>query len=627
MKSQPDILYARSFHESVNKLTKEEQKLCGQAIEKFRNNPGHPGLNFEYLGSRPAHNHHSIRASKELRIILGVEPNMHDLQKAALAFAGHHDSAYDWSHSRNHYTDISKDTPFVAADPGPDAFARQLEAFNGAEEWQLFLHPDQEALVHKKFFREARILGAAGTGKTVLAFHRAVWLGNRYPKSRILFTTFSRSLTNHYERLYRRMPNAPSNVEFINIDRLAHKIAGYPNIDIKKEDRCFDEAWKETVPGTALERLPRSYLKEEVERVIKGRGASREAYIDTGRFNRLGRRRGFNRGQREICWRLKDAWDARLREAGITTFADVMLKARDITQNQVVRHYQSVIADEYQDFTLVGAQFVRALVAGAPDKPVPDDGLLLLGDAAQRIYAGGWIPAWANLSFGGRSETIHTNYRNTRLIVEAASAVRGEDKTGAGDDEYITGYKKFSLGDGERPAFFNVADKSRETLAVIREIRRLVGGDSDSHEKISHQDIGILVYHNQDADEIFNALKASSIPCTLLRALKNENPVEGVRVGTYDRGKGMEFQAVFLPRLGESRFPKPFDRAEPVQETILETGPDSGMSDEEKEHRQLHLDRLYVGMTRARRFLCLLADETPCRELLAAEGFFDWRHL
>ena len=627
MKSQPDILYARSFHESVNKLTDGERRLCTQAIEKFRNDPGHSGLNFKYLGKQPAHNHHSIRASKELRIILGVEPNMHDLQRVVLASVGHHDWAYKWSSNRGYYTDISKGAPVAAAGLGPDEFTQQLEKFNDAEGWQLFLHPDQEALVHKKFFREARILGAAGTGKTVLAFHRAAWLGNRYPKSKILFTTFSRSLTNYYERLYHRLPNAPSNVEFINIDRLAHKIAGYPDIDPKKGDEFFTDAWKETVPGTALEKLPHSYLKEEVERVIKGRGASRDEYLDTGRFNRLGRRRGFSRGQREICWNLKDAWDARLRQAGITTFADILIKARDITRHQIVGQYRSIIADEYQDFTMVGAQFVRALVAGAPDKPVPDDGLLFLGDAAQRIYAGGWIPAWADLSFSGRSETIHTNYRNTRLIVEAASAVRGKDKTGASDDEYITGYEEFALGDGARPVFLNVADKARETLAVIREIQRLVNGDSDSREKIPHQDIGILVYHNHDADEIFSALKESSIPCVLLRALKNENPIEGVRVGTYDRGKGMEFQAVFMPRLGESQFPKPFDRAEPAQETILETDPDGDMSDEEREHRQLHLDRLYVGMTRARRFLYLLADEIPCKELLAAGDFFDWRHL
>jgi len=548
------MLYARSFHESVNKLTDGERRLCNQAIEKFRGDPGHPGLNFEYLGKRPAHNHHSIRASGELRVILGVAPNMHDLQQVVLAAAGHHDWAYHWSRNRGYRTDMADGAPLVAGDAATDAFLHQLEAFNDAEGWQLFLHPDQETLVHKKFFREARILGAAGAGKTVLAFHRAVWLGNRYPKGKILFTTFSRSLTNHYAHLYRRLPCAPANVEFINIDRLAHTIAGAPDIDINKADELFAEAWQETIPGSALERLPRAYLKEEVERVIKGRGASCEEYIDTGRFNRLGRRRGFNRGQREVCWQLKDAWDARLREAGLTTFADILIQARDIAWRQVVPHYQSVIADEYQDFTLLGAQFARALVAGAADKPVPADGLLLLGDAAQRIYAGGWIPTWANLSFSGRSETIHTNYRNTRLIVEAASAVRGEDNTGAGDDEYITGYKAFALGDGARPVFFSVADKARETLTVIREIERLAGDDSAAHEKIPHQDIGVLVYHNRDADEIFRALRERSIPCVLLRELKNDNPVAGVRVGTYDRGKGMEFQAVFLPRLGESQF-------------------------------------------------------------------------
>jgi len=111
MESQPDILYARSFHESVNKLTDGERRLCNRAIEKFRNDPRHSGLNFEYLGKQSAHNHHSIRASRELRIILGVEPNMHDLQKVVLASAGHHDWAYDWSRNRGHCTDISDGAP------------------------------------------------------------------------------------------------------------------------------------------------------------------------------------------------------------------------------------------------------------------------------------------------------------------------------------------------------------------------------------------------------------------------------------------------------------------------------------------------------------------------------------
>jgi len=426
MKSQPDILYARSFHESVNKLTDGERRLCTQAIEKFRNDPGHPGLNFEYLGKQSAHNHHSIRASKELRIILGVEPNMHDLQRVVLASVGHHDWAYKWSINRGYYTDISKGAPIAAAGLGPDEFTQQLEKFNDAEGWQLFLHPDQEALVHKKFFREARILGAAGTGKTVLAFHRAAWLGNRYPKSKILFTTFSRSLTNYYERLYHRLPNAPSNVEFINIDRLAHKIAGYPDIDPKKGDEFFTDAWKETVPGTALEKLPHSYLKEEVERVIKGRGASRDEYIDTGRFNRLGRRRGFSRGQREICWNLKDAWDARLRQAGITTFADILIKARDITRHQIVGQYRSVIADEYQDFTMVGGSSRAHWWPVLPINRYPMTGCCFLAmPPSASMPGGGFLRGRICLSADApRRFTPTTATRALSLMPQASCAAR-----------------------------------------------------------------------------------------------------------------------------------------------------------------------------------------------------------
>ena len=534
-----NISCTRSYHASIAELQSVEQGRCRIAIEQLRNNPNHPGLNFEYLGKNPAHNHHSIRASKELRIILGVDPNRHDPKNIVLAYAGHHDPAYQWSHNNGGHTDMDAGIPVSNTDSKSNELSQQLEKFSNAKDWQLFLHPDQQSLVHKKFFGEARILGAAGTGKTVLALHRAKWLGERYPEGKVLFTTFSRSLPTYYESLYQGIPNAPSNIDFINIDRLARQIVGdRPEIDTKLIDDTFNDAWDETVRGSALEQLPREYLKEEVDRVIKGRGASREEYLDTDKFQRIGRKRGFKRQEREICWQLKEAWDARLRQANKTTFVDILIAARDIARQQG-GEYQSIIADEYQDFTLVGAQFLRALAAGDHKNSVPDDGLLFLGDAAQRIYAGGWRPVWANLRFTGRSETIHTNYRNTRRIVEAASKVRGTDKVGAGEDEPITEYKEFNLGDGVRPVFLNVTQE-QEIKTIKREIDRLM-----REESIAHEDIGILVYHNKDAREISEALikKLEPLtPCFLLSKMPKKPPGPGVRVGTYDRGKGMEFQ-------------------------------------------------------------------------------------
>ena len=89
----------------------------------------------------------------------------------------------------------------------------------------LFLHPDQQALVDRQFAAEARIRGGAGTGKTVVALHRAAELGRRYDHDKILFTTFSKSLTDHLGRLFQDLPDAPPNVEFLNIDRIAAKLA------------------------------------------------------------------------------------------------------------------------------------------------------------------------------------------------------------------------------------------------------------------------------------------------------------------------------------------------------------------------------------------------------------------
>ena len=83
-------------------------------------------------------------------------------------------------------------------------------------------------------------------------------------------------------------------------------------------------------------------------------------------------------------------------------------------------------------------------------------------------------------------------------------------------------------------------------------------------------------------------------------------------MGTYDRARGLEFRAVFLPRLGSSQFPEDISDSTGEQH-------DSN-HDQDLESRQLELDRLYVAMTRAREHLLLIADEEPCEEIRRALG-------
>ena len=107
--------------------------------------------------------------------------------------------------------------------------------------------------------------------------------------------------------------------------------------------------------------------------------------------------------------------------------ASVPLRAtRDRANERDRVEYRTAIVDEAQDMSLVGMQLVRALIAGNPGNDVPPDGLPILDDAAQRVYASGFRLHWAGIQVTGRSEILQTNYRNTKPVVEAAKAVRGD---------------------------------------------------------------------------------------------------------------------------------------------------------------------------------------------------------
>ncbi len=532
----------------------------------------------------------------------------------------HHDPAYQWAERQGYRTDPN-DGSNLDEDASPSTTAAKLAHLDELDEWMLFLHPDQQPLVQRQYAREARIRGGAGTGKTVVALHRAAELGRRYADDKVLFTTFSRSLTEYLEHLFHRLPNAPGNVEFLNIDRIAAELAPpEPRVDSRIVRSAFKEAYQEVIASTHLETIGREYLRTEIERVIKGRGAERDEYLDTSRFERLGRRRSFNKGDRDLCWKLREAWDRRLLHANCMDFPDRLLIARDVARERDRPRYRAAVVDEAQDLTTVAVQLIRALVAGAPVNRVPPDGLLLLDDAAQRIYRGGSRLAWAGLNVKGRSELLKTNYRNTRQVVEAAVAVRGPKMPVKEDDDDGAAWPSiYDLPDGPIPVFKRV-DPKGEVPALFKEVERL-----RNYEGIPYAHMAILTVYNDRVRDIACAFCKRSIPVVLLEKLGKVGAAEGIRIGTFDRGKGLEFEAVLIPRLGQSIFPRLPDGAD--QQPTLDFGPQSQVpTDEgEEEARQFELDRLYVGMTRARKWLLLVADEAPCPEIERAWEHFDWR--
>src|SRR6185369_16811405 len=62
------------------------------------------------------------------------------------------------------------------------------------DKWTVFLHPEQRGLVERDFTGPARVACSAGTGKTIVALHRAAYLARRNPDARVLLTSFSDTL-------------------------------------------------------------------------------------------------------------------------------------------------------------------------------------------------------------------------------------------------------------------------------------------------------------------------------------------------------------------------------------------------------------------------------------------------
>jgi len=404
------------------------------------------------------------------------------------------------------------------------------------------------------------VRGAAGTGKTVVGLHRAAWLADqarhRGEQPRILFTTFIKSLPPVFESLYLRMPGTRAgDVEFLHIDKLARdvcKAAGDRLVTAPREiDAAFAKAFKRHVfPGTPLHEagFSRDYLREEITSVIKGRGIEDlDSYLE---IERTGRRAPMGRNQRTQVWELMLEWYEEMGRRGTVDFSDAILRARDHARTRTEPSYTAALIDEAQDLTLVGLQLVRALVNGSgPDRP---NGLVLLGDGAQRIYPGGFNLRQAGIEVRGRTTVLKQNYRNTAEIIRTALTVGGASTIEDLGEEYRRGDADAETGRrGSPPELVEAVDLDGQYDAVCKRIHTLA-----TDEQVGVGDIGVLVPTNRMVKAVGNRLDEAGFAWENLDHYDGR-PNENVKVGTYHRGKGLEFKVVLLPGLSKSSFPRP----------------------------------------------------------------------
>lgn len=476
------------------------------------------------------------------------------------------------------------------------------------EDWMVFLHPEQRGAVMRRFEGPARVRGSAGTGKTVVGLHRAAELARRYrDEGPILFTTYVASLPPVFQHLYDRIPGThPGEVDFVNVDKLASTVCSEAGVklrvDVQASEAAMASAWKQASGVAALVKagVTRTYAQEEIVAVIKGRGlTSAAAYLAV---ERTGRRMPLSRPLREAMWDVYEAYQERLAVRRVVDFSDRVTKALEISALSPPR-YRAAVIDEAQDISLVGLQFVRAMVNGSAGVDRPD-GLVIVGDGAQRIYPGGYTLRQAGIEVRGRTTVLRVNYRNTREVIDAAMAVAGKGEVDDLGDEYRRAdADSDAVRAGLRPTLIQASSEEAELSAIASRILEVVDDVT-----VGFGDIAVAAATNPLADKAVAALKQAGVPVQLLQNYDGL-PSAAVKVGTHHRIKGLEFKQVFLPFLSARNFP------------VVPAGVKD--VDERREYEERSLSQLFVALTRARDQLVVTCTGDPADAIIGALDQFE----
>ena len=458
-------------------------------------------------------------------------------------------------------TDESRQQIFVPEDG--DELRRFL---NGdLEGWRVFLHPEQRRIAyHKGYNGPALVRGGAGTGKTVVAMHRAKFLADEVAHDagrkgdKILFTTFTSTLARDVEANLKTL--CPEHVtgpdpiiEVINLDRWVGeflKRRGFERSIVyfgEERDR-LDDIWAEVLADSDLpEGLTDDFIKDEWAQVIQAKGVGSERDYFTAK--RTGRGTPLDRRRRRALWPVFEAYRAKMVDEDLAEPDDAYREAIAILERDRTRlPYTSVVVDEAQDMGEPALRLVRAIVP----KAVAEDrnSLFVVGDAHQRIYARKASMAACGIDVRGRGRRLRLNYRTTEMIRRYAVAILEGVEVDDLDEsaDTLSGYR--SLVKGNEPVRVSYPTKSEELDGLIKWVKEIESTEKDSAS------IAVLVRTNSQLTEIETCLKAAGILTFVLRNNTFDDPAkDGVRIATMHRAKGLEFDYVALGLLADDIIP------------------------------------------------------------------------
>lgn len=446
------------------------------------------------------------------------------------------------------------------------------------DKWAIFLHPSQKAIVDQKFSGPARVSGSAGTGKTVVALHRAAHILKHEPDAKILLTTFSSPLANALTHKLKLLTGNANDLEnritvlpFDGVARDLFTLAfGFsPRIAQRHHIEAALAEARQQCDG--LEFPDRFFLSEWLHVVDAWQLVSLDDYRNVprlGRKNRLGEK------QRERAWPVFERARELLDTKGLYSAPTIFGKVTEYYAGQQHKPFSHIIVDEAQD---LGVPELRMLAAIADARP---DTLFFAGDLGQRIFQEPFSWKGLGVDIRGRSHTLKVNYRTSHQIRQTVDKLLPpfvRDVDGIEEDRRGT----VSLFNGPNPEIQIFDNELQEIEGVGHWIVEAIEGG------IAAEEIGIFV---RSSDLLLRA--RSAVKQTDQTPVELSDRVEDrtgcVSIGTMHLAKGLEFRAVVVMACDDDILPDQGRIEAVADETELDEVYDT----------ERHL--FYVACTRAR---------------------------
>src|SRR5205809_599140 len=223
------------------------------------------------------------------------------------------------------------------------------------DKWSIFLHPTQREISQQNYSGPARVAGSAGTGKTIVAIHRAVYLARAHPESRVLLATFSEPLASALRIKLRRLianePQLGERIDVHSIDaigvRLYESRFGKPNPASRKD---IAEFIRHAANETPDHKFRQRFLLTEWDQIVDAwQIDSADAYATV---SRLGTKPMIPKKQQAILSSIFQKVREKLSARSLITHAQLFAKlAASITEEKSVL-FDFVVVDDAQDLTV-----------------------------------------------------------------------------------------------------------------------------------------------------------------------------------------------------------------------------------------------------------------------------------